>query len=96
MAVLTFTKVGKRWESDTIQPAKGNIEVRVKFKNPGGGFVGVLRSADGVEFTPFESGTKGNLGEDTKLLIFNVSGIVKGGYLKIISTSEVEAGSWIE
>ena len=93
--VLGFSKDGKRWVSDVIQPTSGNIEVSVRFKNPGGGFVGVLRSADGVEFTPFEGGTKGNLGEKTRLLVFNVSGLVPGCFLRLSSTAEVESGSFI-
>jgi hypothetical protein len=97
MNTLTFEKEGNRWVSDSFQPSKGNIEVCMKFKNKGGGFLGVLRSVDGEEFTPFESGVQGNLGKDTSLLIFNVSGIVPNCYLKIVSTSEPEENSgWRE
>jgi hypothetical protein len=97
MNILAFTQDGNRWVSDSFQPAKGNIEVCVTFKNKGGGFVGVLRSTDGNAFTPFESGSKGNLGRDTSLLIFNVSGIVPGGYFKLVSTSEPDVNSgWRE
>ncbi|MDR2917845.1 MAG: hypothetical protein LBV72_00560 [Tannerella sp.] len=59
MAALTFSQDNKVWASNVIQPTKGNIEVRIKFKNEGGGFVGVHRSPDGVNFTPFEIGIKG-------------------------------------
>jgi hypothetical protein len=97
MNVLVFVKEGNRWVSDVFQPARGNIEVTVRFKQEGGGFAGVLRSADGVEFTPFESGVTGNLGRNTRLLVFNVSGIVPGGYLRVVSTSEPDADSgWRE
>jgi hypothetical protein len=97
MNTLNFTQDGRRWVSETFRPVRGDIEVVVKFKNEGGGFVGVLRSVDDVEFTPFESGVTGNLGKSTRLLIFNVTGIVPGGYLKLVSTSEPDAGSgWRE
>ncbi|MDR1222357.1 MAG: hypothetical protein LBL07_05705 [Tannerella sp.] len=97
MNVLAFVKEGKRWVSDVFQPARVNIEVAVRFKDEGGGFVGVLRSVDGVEFTPFESGVTGNLGRNTRLLIFNVTGIVPGGFLRLVSTSEPDADSgWRE
>ena len=97
MAVLNFVQDGNRWTSNVFSPTASNIEICVRFKNPGGGHVGVLRSIDGVEFTPFESGTVGNLGRKTKMLIFNVSGIVAGCYLKVLSTAEPDSGcEWRE
>ncbi len=106
MAALSFTQENKivggvtfpleQWVSDVIQPTEGNIEVRVHFKDKGGGFVGVERSADGVTFTPYESGAKGNLGENTEWVIFNVSGLVPNCYLRIRSTGEPDSDcSWI-
>jgi hypothetical protein len=58
--------------------------------------VGVHRSADGVDFTAHEGGVKGNLGKDTGLLIFNVSGCVPGCYLRLVSSTETDVCSWIE
>jgi hypothetical protein len=96
MAALSFTQEERKWVSEAFRPAESNVEIRVKFKNEGGGFVGVHRSADGVEFTPFEGGVKGNLGKDTRLLIFNVSGLVPGCWLRLVSSAETEDCSWIE
>ena len=97
MAALSFTADGKRWLSNVFQPASSNVEVCVRFLNPGGGHVGVLRSVDGVEFTPYESDTVGNLGTNTKLLIFNVSGIVPGAFLRLVATRETDSGcQWRE
>ena len=97
MSALNFTQDGKRWLSDTISPTKSNIEVCVRFKNPGGGLVGLLRSMDDVDFTPHEGGTVGNTGKDTRMIIFTVCGIVPGGYLKFVSTTETDSGcEWRE
>lgn len=96
MATLNFTKEKRRWVSDMFIPSMSNIEISVHFANPGGGLVGVMRSTDGVEWTPFESSTVGNLGKDTRLLIFNVSGIVPGALLRLSSTAEVDDGKWRE
>jgi hypothetical protein len=96
MAILSITKDGRRWASESFSPANGAAEVRVRFKNAGGGFVGVHRSADGLEYTPSEGGVNGNLCRDTKLLVFNISGVIPGSYLRLVSTSEPEEWSWIE
>ena len=97
MAVLNFVQDGKRWLSDVISPSSSNIEICVRFKYAGGGHVGVLRSIDGAEFTPHESGTVGNLGRKTKMVIFNISGIVPGAFLRFISTAEPDSGcEWRE
>ena len=96
MAALGFVQDGRRWLSDAFSPTKGNVEVSVRFARPGGGHVGVLRSVDGTEWTPFESGTVGNLGKGTRLLVWNVSGIVPGALLRLSSTAEVSDCEWRE
>ena len=92
MAALSFVQDGKRWLSNVFQPTSSNIEICVRFLKPGGGLVGVLRSVDGVEFTSDNSGTEGNLGQKTKMIIFNVSGIVPGAFLRLASSSEPDSG----
>jgi hypothetical protein len=96
MNTLNFTQDGRRWVSDAFRPSESNVEVKIGFKNEGGGFIGVHRSMDGVEFTPFEGGVRGNLGKDTRLLIFNISGMLPGSYLRLVSTTEAEDCGWSE
>ena len=96
MAGLSFVQDGKRWLSGAFSPTKSNIEVAVEFANEGGGHVGVHRSADGVEFTQFESDTVGNTCKNTRRLVWNISGFVPGGFLRLCSTAEVASCTWRE
>jgi hypothetical protein len=88
---LTFTrKLGafsRKWESDIFQPTKSSVEISVMFKKRGG-LVSILRSSDGENFTLKEGATQGNYDSNLRQVVFTVSGLIPGGYLKLQTTSE--------